>query len=134
MIAVAYTGSNLAVLLSGKELYGPSYMVGLKKAAFAGTTPTVAIMEHTLYGSTRNFWGLNNTAADADLVTSLWTHVVTVGTFKGKGLMTSINITATVTITWGTVASYTSPILSDSTYCASGLCEISAPTGGVGQF
>jgi len=107
-------------------------MVGLKKAAFTATTPTVAILEHTIYGSTRNFWGLSNIAASSNLAIDLWTHVVTVGTFKGKGLMTSIDVSGD--LVWGTVATYTTPILSDTTYCASGVCEISAPVGGVGQF
>lgn len=134
MVVAALTGSNSAFLMTSKELYGPSYVAGVKYGAYTATTPKSIAMEQATYGSTRGFWGFNNIATDNNLTTSVWTHIVTVGTFKGKGIYTSIETADPATMVSANLASYTGYILTDTTYCASGVCEISAPSGGVGQF
>jgi len=68
------------------------------------------------------------------LTLSVWTHCVVVGTLKGKGIYTSINVTAAAaSLTFGVIAG-ASAIFSNATACTSGVCLVKAPTGGIAQF
>lgn len=59
-----------------------------------------------------------------------------VGTFKGKGMVSSADVSfaAGITVTIGNAATYTSNKVITDTLCTDQICTISAPTGGIGQF
>ena len=44
------------------------------------------------YGEARAYWGFNNIAASTLISDDLWTHVVVVGAYRGKGFYYTINI------------------------------------------
>jgi len=129
-------GSPIVFLLASRELYAPSYIVGLKFSDY--TTENAVELASATYGSSRAFYGFTKAATDAFAYTSLWDHIIIVGTLQGKGMYTSISITpnatAPATSVLGAAASYSGYFLTDSTNCSSGICTVTAPTGGVAQF
>lgn len=125
--------SNVAYLFSGREMYSPSWLLGIKKND-QSTAPNAKEFPLATYGSTLSFHGYNATSTTTLTTGAVWTHVVVAGTLKGKGIYTSVVVTlSTTSLTFGTIAS-TTAIFTNTTYCTSGVCLVSAPTGGIAQF
>lgn len=108
-------------------------MLGLAEGAYE--SPLKFEMPKETYGAIHAFWGYSSTAADSNLTTSLWTHMVVVGTFKGKGRYATLALAANMTPSADTNE------FDDTNYCDTttgsttlGQCLVSAPVGGVAQF
>jgi len=127
-----WPGSPVYYLVSGRELYGPSYIVGLAVKDFDTTSGKA--LETATFGSVRAFYGTSVTNTYDLGYKSAWSHIMLVGTLLGKGMYTSIDVTTPASGTLGTAATYSSYFLTDSTNCGSGVCTLSAPAGGIAQF
>lgn len=135
--AGAFTGSPHFYLMSSREIYGSSWLVGLKAAAISTSTSAKELTAAS-FGTTLAFFGITYNSTGTDLYRNDWSHIVFVGQKAGKGMYSSIDVSFTSTGTvpvLGTAAGYsTNQIFSDSTQCSSGICHLDAPTGGIGQF
>ena len=84
---------NWAFLLSSMEEYGSSSLYGVKQVTMATSTGEEFLKAS--FGSIRAFWPYNSTATDALVTSSYWNYATVVGTFEGKGIISSIPITNT---------------------------------------
>jgi hypothetical protein len=98
-------------------------------------------MTAALHGSIKGFWGHCATCADNNLVSSLWSHVTVVGSFRGKGRYATVAMDSNATMTFKAhTDALSKDVFTDVTHCntasstATGMCLIDAPAGGIAQF